>query len=219
MVRHVSDVYGGANARRCGPCRLGPAARRSRGFTLTELAVTMAIIAVLLGLTLSVVARARQSARNAACLSNLRLIGQAFLNYAMTNGGNLPDPLGAGQRWEDVLLTLLPSRDTFRCDSDDELYPAFASSYDWRDTGEPLTTLAGKRLSEVKRQRAVLAFESLSGWHAPNKMNAVSLDGAARSYEEQECLRDLTLPLNLLDLPLLPPITAIRAPGHDRDPA
>jgi prepilin-type N-terminal cleavage/methylation domain-containing protein len=54
---------------------------RSRGFTLIELLVVIAIIAILAALLFPVFARARESARRASCLSNLKQLGTAFMMY------------------------------------------------------------------------------------------------------------------------------------------
>jgi len=65
-------------------------AERRRGFTLIELLVVIAIIGVLVALLLPTVGRARESARRAACLSNLRQVHQAFLLFADDNDGRVP---------------------------------------------------------------------------------------------------------------------------------
>ncbi|HET6252340.1 MAG TPA: type II secretion system protein [Tepidisphaeraceae bacterium] len=56
-----------------------------RAFTLVELMVVIGIVAVLLGILLPMLGRAREHAQTAACMSNLRQLGDANLAYAMAN--------------------------------------------------------------------------------------------------------------------------------------
>jgi prepilin-type N-terminal cleavage/methylation domain-containing protein len=55
---------------------------RLHGFTLIELLVVIAIIAILAAILFPVFARAREKARESACISNLRQLGVALHMYA-----------------------------------------------------------------------------------------------------------------------------------------
>ncbi len=67
-----------------------------KGFTLIELLVVIAIIAILAAILFPVFAKAREKARQTACINNQKQITTATLMYAQDNNEMLPD---AGSFW------------------------------------------------------------------------------------------------------------------------
>ena len=69
------------------------------GFTLIELLVVVAIIALLIGILLPSLSRAREQARRTVCASNLRSVGQAMHIYGNENNGYLPNVYFSGNKY------------------------------------------------------------------------------------------------------------------------
>ena len=66
--------------------------RRLQAFTLIELLVVIAIIAILAAILFPVFAQARDKARQASCISNMKQIGLAATGYAQDFDETLPLP-------------------------------------------------------------------------------------------------------------------------------
>jgi prepilin-type N-terminal cleavage/methylation domain-containing protein len=63
--------------------------RKIKGFTLVELMVVMAIVAILLAISLPAMSHAKEQARRTVCLSNIRQLTFAWLTYAGEHGGKI----------------------------------------------------------------------------------------------------------------------------------
>lgn len=168
---------------------------RRRGFSQIELLVACGIVLLLAGLVVGVASTVRKSAKNVECIANLKMIGLGFQQYAAANNDKLPDPYANKKSWEASLTPYVGNGPIFYCPSDVEVAPMIGSSYDWRDTGQPATTLAGHGMAEVIRARVVLALEALPGWHVKKMINVVYLDGSTATIDQRECFEDLAKPI------------------------
>src|SRR5579859_226905 len=92
---------------------------RKNAFTLIELLVVIAIIAILAAILFPVFAQAREKARSISCLSNMKELGLAFMQYEQDNDEQMivNDDLW-GQGWAGKIYPYVKSGGVYGCPDD-----------------------------------------------------------------------------------------------------
>ena len=164
--------------------------RSMRGFTLIELLVVIAIIAILAAILFPVFAQAREKARAIACLSNMKQLALASIQYNQDNDEKYTDGssnYGKGAGWGGQLYPYVKSIAAFRCPDDTSSLPGTPLSYGLNSQLSPFNPVGsgpnGLSLSKLTAPaKTVLLFElTNSGYYdiatTPNTADATGNQG------------------------------------------
>lgn len=163
----------------------------AHGFSLLELAVTLAILLILATILVPVVRTNAARARSAACLGHLKSLGSAFSQYLGENNMMFPTmAAGRNSREEEVpvldvvLANYLDDAQAFACPADtDNIATKSGTSYYYNSilSGQSLMALNFLGLTEEATRIPVLVDKE--SWHrgAGKPVNHLFADGHASS--------------------------------------
>ncbi len=117
--------------------------KSARGFTLIELLVVIAIIAILAAILFPVFARAREKARQASCMSNLKQVSLSMLQYVQDWDETMPRFFiasdGYAGYWTAKIMPYIKSLNVLYCPTFGNNQDLFYAANTWAPYGSNWT--------------------------------------------------------------------------------
>jgi len=163
----------------------------SRAFTLLELLVAIAILAILVAISVPGALAVFKRVHSAGCLDNLRSIGVGLNLYLADHDQRMPDLHGSRSSIhddvpviDDILTPYLQKSSVFRCPFDSEVASLTGTSYSWntflnKQTVASLKFVLGSWVFD--RPSDIPILNDKKDWHAGRK-NFLYADGSAGNH-------------------------------------
>jgi prepilin-type N-terminal cleavage/methylation domain-containing protein len=159
----------------------------TNGFTLIELLVVVAIIAVLAAILFPAFARARENARRASCMSNMKQIGLGIMMYAQDYDEKYPIQINSSNKrysapttaieannWILNIYPYVKSWQLFRCPS--------AKPYESPDSAHDYMVPSGNNNTNYLASGVIIRTDGLSMAAIPNASEVVVIHETDTAY-------------------------------------